>query len=364
MSVGIAAAAVVAGGVVTAIAAGDSYGWNIFHSAEGAASAVGLSAGRTQEAGEPEGRPVVGDSFENDGEGDGDGDAADAQPTVPPTADRDRSDQKLADRGTVVASPRAVAGTAKSGPTSQTPTSPTPTSSSSTLQPPASTAAPRPVALAAPATAYPPTTTIAPAPSSDSVSADDGAASTEAAPASQRTANGAEGSIDIGGGPSLQAAPPADSIDEGSTTQVDDEPAAVLAALGIDLGAVLPGWTIEFLGPRTGMRGTTFPYEHRIEIYFRDSFTEAELFHVVGHEVGHAIDVTYLNDEERSEWARARGYEGQAWWTGNGLTDFAVGAGDWAECFAWARMGYGPWYSELGDPPGPENLALLASLAD
>lgn len=141
-----------------------------------------------------------------------------------------------------------------------------------------------------------------------------------------------------------------------------DRGPALQAQLGIDLSSMLPGWQIDYLGPRDGLRGTTFPYERRIEIYVRDSFTDAELSHVIAHEVGHAMDVTYLDDSDRETWLAARGAGGRPWWTGSGLSDFAVGAGDFAESFAWARMGYGPWYSEVANVPTADQIALQASL--
>lgn len=146
------------------------------------------------------------------------------------------------------------------------------------------------------------------------------------------------------------------------TTPTVDRGPALQTQMGIDLAMLLPGWSIYYLGPRDGLRGTTFPYDHRIEIYVRDSFTDAELAHVIAHEVGHALDVTYLDDADRQSWLSARGATGRPWWTGSGLSDFAVGAGDFAESYAWSRMGYGPWYSEVAGQPSAEQIAFQASL--
>lgn len=162
--------------------------------------------------------------------------------------------------------------------------------------------------------------------------------------------------------PSVQVNSDDGANEDASASSGISTPERALAELGIDLAGQLPGWTLSFESPRSGMKGTAFPYEKRIEIYVRDNFSRAELLHVVAHEIGHALDVTYLDDAKRARWAEARGYSGRQWWTGNGQTDFSVGAGDWAECYAWSRLGYGPWYSNLGDQPGAELTALMYEL--
>ena len=51
---------------------------------------------------------------------------------------------------------------------------------------------------------------------------------------------------------------------------------------------------------------------------------------VLMHEVGHALDIERLSDTQRSQWIELRDMPA-TWWPGNGLSDFAVGAGDFAE---------------------------------
>ena len=126
----------------------------------------------------------------------------------------------------------------------------------------------------------------------------------------------------------------------------------------------LPGWRIEFVGPRQGYRGATFPSDQLIEIYVRPSASDDELVHVAAHEIGHAVDVTYLEASTRAAFNMARGRSADAtWWVANGADDFSSGAGDWAECFAWSQMESGPWYSRLGAPPDRSTMELIRALA-
>jgi len=121
-------------------------------------------------------------------------------------------------------------------------------------------------------------------------------------------------------------------------------------------------YDLVFLPAADGLRGLTFPYERRIEIYVRSSDTPQSLAHVVAHEIGHAVDVSLNSGPGRVQWLQARGLEADyRWWPESGQSDFATGAGDFAECFAvWqvdARS-----YSEI-DADCADDLDLLQALA-
>lgn len=125
----------------------------------------------------------------------------------------------------------------------------------------------------------------------------------------------------------------------------------------------LPGWRIEFLPERKGYRGSTFPADKLIQIYLRPDLTTADYVHVVAHEIGHAIDVTLLDEEDHQLWNLARGREFDAdWWVASGADDFSSGAGDWAECFAWSQYPKGRFYSEVGPAPSREQQEIMAVL--
>ncbi len=121
------------------------------------------------------------------------------------------------------------------------------------------------------------------------------------------------------------------------TAAVAGSPALVGAQaeqlIDYDYASLLPGWEIEFRGDRDGYRGLTFVNEKRIEIYVDPGESAESVAGILAHEVGHAIDVEYLSTAERNRWTQARNLP-SAWWPGNGLSDFHVGAGDFAEAVA------------------------------
>lgn len=124
------------------------------------------------------------------------------------------------------------------------------------------------------------------------------------------------------------------------TVDSEVDPQLVVEAvgrLGFDVEATLPEWEVVFLGPKQGFRGLTFTHEKRIELYVRPSDTSGFVASVLAHELGHAYDLTYLDDGFRRSWMDARGLD--QWWVGSGLTDFQAGQGDFAEAFAFAVAG-------------------------
>jgi hypothetical protein len=130
------------------------------------------------------------------------------------------------------------------------------------------------------------------------------------------------------------------------------------ALLPFDLQAALPGWTIIYSGPDSGFRGLTYPYDNSIEMFVRDTDTPTSLAGILAHEIGHAIDVTYLDDGQRDSWREARGIASEPWWPDAYASDFQSGAGDFAESFAYWAVG-DPSSSQLAGAPTPEQLAVL-----
>lgn len=137
-----------------------------------------------------------------------------------------------------------------------------------------------------------------------------------------------------------------------------------LGRIRFDWKAQLPGWQIRFLPGRAGLRGSTFPDQHVIEVYVRSDDRPDGLSHVIAHEMGHAVDVSRLGPVQHELWMRARGIpDSVPWFPGaSSARDYATGAGDWAESFASWQSGVG-WYSELGPPPDAVQVALMAQLA-
>ena len=134
--------------------------------------------------------------------------------------------------------------------------------------------------------------------------------------------------------------------------------AAAEALVDYDYRGVLEGWTVEFLGPREGYRGNTNTVSRTISIFIGEHDTPQVVAEVIAHEVGHAIDVMYLDDQTRVAWMEMRSIE-QGWWPHSGASDFHVGAGDYAEAVA-AVLVSSPSDSEHG-AFSPDELAFVAA---
>ena len=95
-----------------------------------------------------------------------------------------------------------------------------------------------------------------------------------------------------------------------------------------------------------------------VTIYVRDGDTPSQVAEILAHELGHALDLELLSNEQRLEWLAARGMP-QVWWVDDGHTDFEAGQGDFAEAVAALWVG-SPSDSHHGSFT-PEQLGLAAS---
>ncbi len=133
-----------------------------------------------------------------------------------------------------------------------------------------------------------------------------------------------------------------EDVDGPAVTYVPGDPESVGAAasslINYDYMAVLDGWTVSFDGPRDGFRGNTNTVQRSITVYVSNGDSAATVADVLAHEIGHAIDVMFLDDTQRSEWLELRGIEGE-WWPTSGGADFHTGAGDYAEAIAALLVG-------------------------
>lgn len=137
----------------------------------------------------------------------------------------------------------------------------------------------------------------------------------------------------------------------------------VLASVWFPWESRLAGWRIEFHPPRDGFRGSTRPKERLIRIYERRGSSFEDYLHVTLHEIGHAVDVTLLDDVDHQRWNRARGRAGDSpWWVASGADDFGSGAGDWAEAFAWWQGARDDFHSTVAPVPDDRQLAVLADI--
>jgi hypothetical protein len=139
--------------------------------------------------------------------------------------------------------------------------------------------------------------------------------------------------------------------------------AEVLGGLTFPWSTRLPGWTVCFLPGREGLLGGTWTYEQRIEIYVRAEQPRDDVAFTVAHELGHAVDVTLLDEADRLEWRRQRGLaESVPWWVESGASDLSSGSGDWAEAFAVWLVG-GTSHSRVAPHPTADDLAAVARLS-
>ena len=170
--------------------------------------------------------------------------------------------------------------------------------------------------------------------------------------------------------PATTAAPPVPTTTPAppTTTAPLTGPEAVgqqiLAELGWDWRSELPGWSMVFLPSTPGYLGGTWPERREIEIYVRDDQSYEHVRHIVGHELGHALDVSRLDDFARLRWRNERGLPADSvWWGRSGESDFATPSGDFAEAFAAWLTGPGHFRSEIGGEPDQGDLDLIAEFA-
>jgi hypothetical protein len=134
-----------------------------------------------------------------------------------------------------------------------------------------------------------------------------------------------------------------------------------LALIRFNWREILPGWRVVFLPARRGYLGMTYRPERRIEMYVRMDRPAKALAHDLAHELGHAVDVTFLNSDRRATYLELRGLPSDTpWWACNSCADLDTGAGDFAETFAiWAAPRY-KFYGTLAPAASADTIATMA----
>lgn len=172
--------------------------------------------------------------------------------------------------------------------------------------------------------------------------------------------------------PPSTAPPPAPPTTAAPTTAPPPAPAPAASATAAEKGAAAlasiaypwprTGFAIEFHPGRSGFLGLLNSTTKTISIYVRDDESTSKVARVIAHELGHAVDLTFLTDAEQAQYRQIRGLDRRGWYTCNGCTDFSSPAGDFAEVFTWWLLGPGSFNSVLGPPPDAAQLAQLAPL--
>lgn len=107
----------------------------------------------------------------------------------------------------------------------------------------------------------------------------------------------------------------------------------------------------------------TYPFENTIDIFVRDGDSPELVASIVAHEIGHALDVTYMNGNDRDTWLEVRGIQDAPWWADAYASDFQSGAGDFAEAFAvWAVDDQSS--SQIAGQPTQEQLNVMLSFLE
>lgn len=162
----------------------------------------------------------------------------------------------------------------------------------------------------------------------------------------------------------VEAAP--DSSTEPSTGPASigiDGPPTPESLILIDIPSTIPEWTIIWSDTSPGATAMTYRDSRTIIMsngdLGPDPFRRAR---VLGHEIGHAIDFSRLDEDQRNQWMIMRALTG-AWYGCWGCADFGTPAGDWAEAVGHTITGgLDPWRSRLGPPPDATAQAFIWSM--
>jgi len=121
-------------------------------------------------------------------------------------------------------------------------------------------------------------------------------------------------------------------------------------------------YDIVFMPPRTGVRAMIFSGDHRIEVYARPQDDNGLVAYDIAHELGHAIDLTYNNDETRKKWMQLRGIDPSTSWFGcDRCSDYATPAGDFAESFASIVFGSKQFKGRIAPAPTSDQIPAMLS---
>jgi hypothetical protein len=147
------------------------------------------------------------------------------------------------------------------------------------------------------------------------------------------------------------AAPP--SVDAGRRRAMTAAALELVSGRPSDLG-----YRLVIRPPRPDVRAVTDRGRRTITVFVSDHEVPHMLAHDLAHELGHAFDDRRMTDRLRQAYLRRRGRPAAQWWPQGRFSDYAFGAGDFAEVFALCHAASPEFRSRLAPRP-KDPCALL-----
>jgi hypothetical protein len=135
--------------------------------------------------------------------------------------------------------------------------------------------------------------------------------------------------------------------------------ARAVALISFDPGTL--GHRLRVGAARPGVRAQLDRETRTITLFARRSDPPHRWAHDLAHELGHAFDDLHMSDADRGDYLRRRGSPGADWAAGPGRSDYAVGAGDFAEVFALCHAASPDFRSRLAPRPADPCTLLPAA---
>ena len=161
---------------------------------------------------------------------------------------------------------------------------------------------------------------------------------------------------------SRSAAPPSSAAPPAPAPTAAQVALARRAQRLVDVRPAELGYRLVVRGARPGLRGATDTAARTITLYVDDRQAAHRVAHDLAHELGHAYDARRMDGAARARWLRLRGAVRTPWSPGGARSDYATGAGDFAEAFARCHAASSEFRSRVAAAPA-DACALLPARA-
>jgi hypothetical protein len=129
----------------------------------------------------------------------------------------------------------------------------------------------------------------------------------------------------------------------------------------MSVGAGALGYRVALAPSRPGVEADIDREQRRITLFLSAHEVPHLVAHDLAHEIGHAVDLARLTEADRRAYLVRRGRPGGPWWP-RGASDYAVGAGDFAEVYALCHAASPTFRSTLAPRPA-DPCAVLPAVA-